>query len=53
MTGCPMAYRDQCNNCDYFANCAPSQAVKKIELLERAISELKAMLEQALIKKVV
>ena len=53
MTGCPMAYRDQCNNCDYFDNCAPTQTFKKVELLEREISELKSMLEKALTKKVV
>lgn len=53
MTGCPMAYRDQCNDCDYYGNCAPSQTIKKIESLEQVISELKAMLEKALHQKAV
>lgn len=53
MTGCPMAYRDQCNGCDYFGNCAPSQTIKKIESLEQEISELKALLKKALLQKVV
>lgn len=51
MTGCPVAFRDQCNNCDYFGNCAPSQAIKKIESLEQEIIKLKVMLEKVLLQK--
>lgn len=46
MTGCPMAYSDPCKNCAQFGNCAPSQAVNKLEMLEKQLQELRQLLEQ-------
>lgn len=46
MTGCPMAYSDPCKYCEHYGKCAPSQAVRKLEDLERQIKELKRMLDR-------
>jgi len=46
MTGCPMATADPCKYCEHYGNCAPSQAVRKMEELERQIKELMRMLDR-------
>lgn len=46
MTGCPIAYVDPCSNCAQFGNCAPSQAVEKLNQLESLVHELKVMLAE-------
>jgi len=45
MTGCPLAYSDPCSSCAKYGECAPSQAVRKIEELEKQIKEIKQLLE--------
>lgn len=51
MTGCPIAYTDPCSSCAQFGNCAPSQAVMKIQKLEGELLELKRLLEELINKK--
>mgnify|MGYP000229972408 CR=1 FL=1 len=46
MIGCPMAYADPCSNCAQYGTCAPSQAVQKLEKLEKQLLELKKLLER-------
>jgi hypothetical protein len=46
MTGCPIAYAHPCNSCHQYGNCAPSQAVQKLNQLETVVAELKQMLNQ-------
>ncbi|SFQ98000.1 hypothetical protein [Desulfoscipio geothermicus] len=46
MTGCPMAYTDPCSNCAKYGTCAPSQAVRKLEELEKQVKELKQLLDR-------
>lgn len=46
MTGCPIAYAHPCSSCAQFGNCAPSQAVEKLNQLEAAVKELRQMLTQ-------
>jgi len=44
VTGCPIAYAHPCNSCAQYGNCAPSQAVEKLNQLELVVAELKQML---------
>lgn len=46
MTGCPIAYAHPCSSCAQFGNCAPSQAVEKLNQLEALVNELKEMVMQ-------
>jgi len=44
VTGCPIAYAHPCSSCAQFGNCAPSQAVVKLNQLEVEVNELRQML---------
>jgi hypothetical protein len=46
MTGCPIAYSDPCSKCAQYGNCAPSQAVRKLEELEKQVRELMRLIDR-------
>lgn len=48
MNGCPLAYTDTCDQCDYSENCSPGKAIEKLELMETQMYDIKMKLEEIL-----
>lgn len=46
MTLQPVNCSGACHNCGKLAECAPGQALRKLEILEKEIKELKRMLDR-------
>lgn len=51
MNQCPLAYADPCSECAQFGNCCPSQALQKLNVLEKELKNLKEILQQLVDKK--
>jgi len=51
MAQCPLAYVDPCSKCAQFGSCSPSQALLKLDVLEKELKELKKVLQQLVDKK--
>ena len=46
MTLQPVNCSGACHNCDRLGECVPGQALRKLEVLEKEIKELKQMLDR-------